>query len=50
MTQGKPFEVSKDVFDRAKAQCKDKDRKSYYMATADKERLFSESKVGIWSV
>ena len=29
MTQGKPFEVSKDVFDRAKAQCKDKDRKSY---------------------
>ena len=43
MTQGTPFEVEKEVFDRAKAQCKNKDAKYFYMTNADKERLFSES-------
>lgn len=43
MTQGTPFEVEKEVFDRAKANSINKDAKYFYMATADKERLFSES-------
>ena len=43
MVQGKPFEVSKEVFERAKANCTDKTRKRYYMADDDKCELFSEA-------
>ena len=39
MRQGTPFEVEKEVFDRAKANSINKDAKYFYMATADKERL-----------
>jgi hypothetical protein len=44
MQKGKDFEVSKDVYDRARAQYKGTaPRKSYYMAKEDENRLFSDS-------
>jgi len=43
MTRGTPFEVSKEVFERAKAQSINKDAKSFYMAKEDEERIFSDS-------
>lgn len=43
MRQGKPFEVSKEVYERAKANCIDKNKKYYYMAPEDKIELFSEA-------
>lgn len=43
MRVGKPFEVSKEVYERAKANCKNKDAKSFYMAMSDREKLFSET-------
>ena len=42
MRQGTPFEVEKEVFDRAKAQSKNKDAKYFYMTDADKVRIFPE--------
>lgn len=43
MKTGTPFEVSKEVYDRAKARCTNKEAKSFYMTNQDKEELFSES-------
>lgn len=43
MVKGKPFEVSKEVYDRAVARCKDKNRESFPMADEDKEREFSDA-------
>ena len=40
MVQGKPFEVSKEVYERAKAKCAEP-RSEYYMTSADQEELFS---------
>lgn len=46
MTVGTPFEVPKEVFDRAKAQCtleNKESRKWFYMAPEDRPKYFSES-------
>lgn len=44
MVTGKEFEVSKDVYDRARAQYKGKEPlKSYYMTADDENKLFSPS-------
>lgn len=43
MIKGKPFEVSKEVYDRAVAKSVDKNCKYFYMAKEDKEREFSEA-------
>ena len=43
MKTGKPFEVSKEVYERAKANSVNKDLVSFYMAKQDEEELFSES-------
>mgnify|MGYP007022118201 CR=1 FL=1 len=43
MTRGTDFEVSKEVYERAKANTVDDGRKEYYMAPSDEEKLFSES-------
>lgn len=40
MRQGTPFEVEKEVFDRAKANSINKDAKYFYMTEADKVKLF----------
>mgnify|MGYP006967381421 FL=1 len=40
MRQGTPFEVEKEVFDRSKAQSRNKDAKYFYMTEADKVKLF----------
>lgn len=40
MRQGTPFEVEKEVFDRAKAQSRNKDAKYFYMTEADKVKIF----------
>lgn len=42
MQRGTPFEVSKDVFERAKAQCTNKDSNYFYMTGKDEEELFPE--------
>ena len=36
MVRGADFEVSKEVYERAKANSVDKDRSSFYMASEDK--------------
>ena len=43
MRYGHDFEVSKEVYERAKANSPDKNGSSFYMTQADKEELFSES-------
>lgn len=43
MRKGKDFEVSKEEFERAKAQSKNKDRDSFYMTSEDCRKNFSES-------
>lgn len=43
MRKGTDFEVSKEVYDRAKAQSKNQEGKCFYMTESDKEKLFSES-------
>lgn len=43
MKRGTPFEVSKEVFERAKARSVNKDAKSFYMVDEDEQELFSES-------
>lgn len=43
MRRGTPFEVSKEMFERAKANSVNKDAKSYYMAPEDQEKQFSEA-------
>ena len=43
MRYGRDFEVSKEVYERAKANSPDKTRGSFYMTEADKKELFSES-------
>ena len=44
MVKGTDFEVSKEVFERAKANCSKKTRNDgYYMAESDKKELFDES-------
>ena len=43
MSNGKPFEVSKEVYDRARANCTNPDATYFYMTGKDKEELFSES-------
>lgn len=43
MVTGEPFEVTKEVYDRARANSIDKDGNSFYMAAEDKEKLFSET-------
>lgn len=43
MLPGKPFEVSKEVFERAKEQSIDKTQGSFYMTNEDKKELFDES-------
>ena len=42
MKEGKPFEVSKEVFDRAVANTVKTEKKYFCMAQQDKEELFSE--------
>lgn len=41
MVKGTPFEVSKEVYERAKNNSKNKDQKYYYMTDSDKNELFS---------
>lgn len=46
MRRGEPFEVSKEVFDRARAQHLangNKDNGIYYMTNEDKQKLFDIS-------
>lgn len=44
MVRGNDFEVSKEVYERAKANCTDdKPRASYYMTDADKNEIFDIS-------
>lgn len=43
MVRGEDFEVSKEVYERAKANSVDKDESSFYMASEDKHKLFSEA-------
>lgn len=43
MRYGRDFEVSKEVYERARANATDKSRRSFYMTQADREKLFSES-------
>lgn len=47
MRTGTPFEVSKDVYDRARGMYAENSRESYdgyyYMAQQDQNELFSES-------
>jgi len=44
MVKGEPFEVSKEVYDRAKeSYIGEEEQSSYYMTHDDRERLFSES-------
>ena len=43
MVKGTPFEVSKEVYDRAKAQCTKEDETSFYMTLEDRNELFPES-------
>lgn len=43
MKTGKPFEVSKEVYDRAKENSINKESYYFYMAAQDKEELFSDS-------
>ena len=43
MIKGKEFEVSKEEFERAKANAKDKTRTSFYMTAEDCRKHFSES-------
>lgn len=43
MIKGTPFEVSKEVYERAKARAKNKDGKFFYMAPEDERTLFSDS-------
>lgn len=41
MVKGTPFEVSKEVYERAKNNSKNKDQKYFYMTDSDKNELFS---------
>ena len=43
MRYGQDFEVSKEVYERAKERAMDKNRSSFYMAQADEEALFSDA-------
>lgn len=43
MQKGKGFEVSKEVYERAKAYVHDKDRESFYMTPEDQKQFFSEA-------
>ena len=43
MKTGTPFEVSKEVYERARANSVNKDAKSFYMVKEDTEKLFSDS-------
>ena len=43
MQKGKGFEVSKEVYERAKANCKDQTRTSFYMTQEDQSKHFSEA-------
>lgn len=43
MRKGTDFEVSRDVFDRAKANAINQTGKSFYVTEDDKEKLFSEA-------
>ena len=41
MRRGTPFEVSKEVFERARANSGNQSGNCFYMAEEDKEKLFS---------
>lgn len=43
MKEGKPFEVSKEVYERAVANTVKTEKKYFLMAEQDKEELFSDS-------
>ena len=43
MRYGTPFEVEKEVYDRAKAAAIDKDKKYFYLTKEDEDKLFSPS-------
>lgn len=43
MRRGTEFEVTKDVYERAKAASSNKDGNSFYMIVTDQEKLFNES-------
>ena len=43
MTKGTPFEVPKEVFDRAKAQARNKNGKYFYMTGEDERKYFSDA-------
>lgn len=43
MVIGEPFEVSKEVYDRAVANTYDNDKKYFYMTDKDTEKLFSDA-------
>ena len=40
MVKGTPFEVSREVYERAKAGATNKNAKSFYMTTEDTRELF----------
>ena len=43
MRKGNDFEVSREVYERAKAHSKNKDAEFFYMDSKDQEQLFSEA-------
>lgn len=43
MKQGKPFEVSKEVYDRAREAANNKEQTYYFMTARDREELFDLS-------